>query len=335
MPRALLLSVRFHDGRYHGVGDWPPAPARLFQALVAGAACGQPLGEKDKEALAWLETLEAPVIAAPKTRECQGFRNYVPNNDLDAVGGDLRRIGKIRAPKLIRPRLFDHTNAFLYAWSFETAAAAENHAREICAMAERLYQLGRGVDMAWAWAEVLDGKEIEPLLARHGGVLFCPAQGGAGEAFLYPIPGSLKSLSDRFEDTRKRFTTTGNKGQHLFTQPRKPRFGVIAYDSPSRQVLYDLRGSTPEAPFVPWPLMKMARLVERLRDAVAERLKSARSEKEALIERVLIGRGATEADKAARVRIVPLPSIGHAHADHAIRLMLVEIPPNCPLPAAD
>ena len=32
--RALLIEVRIHDGRYHGLGDnrspeWPPSPMRL------------------------------------------------------------------------------------------------------------------------------------------------------------------------------------------------------------------------------------------------------------------------------------------------------------------
>ena len=36
-----------------------------------------------------------------------------------------------------------------------------------------------------------------------------------------------------------------------------------------------------------------------------------------------------------RIRIVPLPSIGHAQADHAIRRVLIEIPPNCPLGVSD
>ena len=48
MPRTLRLSVHFHDGRYHGTGPWPPAPARLFQALVAAAAVGGRLGEHEK-----------------------------------------------------------------------------------------------------------------------------------------------------------------------------------------------------------------------------------------------------------------------------------------------
>ena len=56
MP-CLLICVRFHEGRYHGVGDWPPAPARLFQALVAGAARGGMLGDEDAAALRWLEEL--------------------------------------------------------------------------------------------------------------------------------------------------------------------------------------------------------------------------------------------------------------------------------------
>jgi len=54
-----------------------------------------------------------------------------------------------------------------------------------------------------------------------------------------------------------------------------------------------------------------------------------------LIDRVLIGRSATEADKAARVRIVPVPSIGHPQADHAIRRVLVEVPPDCPIAHTD
>src|SRR5437762_10248282 len=40
----LLLTVRWLDGRYHGLlsrdgpPEWPPSPFRLFQALVSGVA---------------------------------------------------------------------------------------------------------------------------------------------------------------------------------------------------------------------------------------------------------------------------------------------------------
>src|SRR5262249_31979268 len=36
-----------------------------------------------------------------------------------------------------------------------------------------------------------------------------------------------------------------------------------------------------------------------------------------------------------RIRTVPLPSIGHKHADHAVRRVLVEVPPGSGLAAAD
>ena len=55
MPRILLLSVHFHEGRYHGRPEWPPSPARLFQALVAGAASGKNLPAEDRAALAVLD----------------------------------------------------------------------------------------------------------------------------------------------------------------------------------------------------------------------------------------------------------------------------------------
>src|SRR5690606_26924764 len=107
MPSALLLTLRFHDGRYHGAGPWPPSPARLYQALVAGAAKGGTIPPEEQKALAWLEMLAPPDIAAPPARAGQDYINYVPNNDLDAKGGHLDRVADIRTPKQIRPRLFD------------------------------------------------------------------------------------------------------------------------------------------------------------------------------------------------------------------------------------
>src|ERR1700733_11386089 len=129
MTCALLLSVRFHDGRYHGSGDWPPSPARLFQALVAGAARGGSLPGHALEAFQWLEGLAPPVIATPPAYVGQALKNFVPNNDLDAVGGDPARIGEIRTAKIIRPRFFDAAVPLLYAWTYEHSADAERHAR--------------------------------------------------------------------------------------------------------------------------------------------------------------------------------------------------------------
>ena len=342
MSRALLLSIRFHDGRYHGergrgTGEWPPGPARLFQALVAGAARGTKLADEDKAALEWLETLEAPVIAAPAVRPVQPFSNFVPNNDLDKFGGDPRKIDKIRTPKTIRPHIFDAEIPLLFIWMFSGGTPDEGHAQSVCKIAEQLYQLGRGVDMVWAWAELLDVGEVDARIARHGGVVHRPSEGGTGKALFGPQKGSLASLKERYDANGTRFTCVKESGkvQKLFSQPPKPRFAKVAYDTPPRHFLFELRAATHDESFVPWPSTQAAELVVALRDKVAGRLKEALPGEAGKIGRVLIGREATEADKAARVRILPLPSIGHSHADRAVRRVLVEVPPNCPLRADD
>ena len=92
---ALLIEVRFVEGRYHGRNDWPPSPFRLFQALVAGSYGGRWVSEPENDkdaAFSWLEGLDPPHIAAPPREKGASASYFVPNNDLDAVGGDPLRI---------------------------------------------------------------------------------------------------------------------------------------------------------------------------------------------------------------------------------------------------
>ena len=53
------------------------------------------------------------------------------------------------------------------------------------------------------------------------------------------------------------------------------------------------------------------------------------------LDRVFVGRDAAEADKSQRIRITPLPSIGHPQTERSIRRVLVAVPPDCPIAAAD
>lgn len=340
MP-ALLISVRFHDGRYHGAGDWPPAPARLFQALVAAAA--QPSLDAVKAALTWLEKLDPPVIAVPVKHDGQHVSLFVPNNDLDAKGGDIRRIAEVRsATKKVKPRLFDVSVPLLYAWHFHAENGnGKTHAECICKIADGLYQLGRGVDMAWADAEVLDDEAaVEAKLVEHQGVIYRPSEGknsSDGTVLDCPEQGSLESLIERHKAGARRFRLNGNRTE--FANAPKPRFRSLAYNGPATRLLLDLRGTTDVgSPFAPWPLKNAAALVLILRDGAVDKLKKlnrAAPLDEGTINKVLIGHDATESDKALRVRIVPLPSIGHPQASRSIRRVLVEVPPDCPIRADD
>lgn len=283
-------------------------------------------------------------------RKGQHFRHFLPNNDLDTVGGDSRRSGEIRtAAKRFHPHIFDPAIAFLYVWQFDHGTEFAERMDEI---AERLCQLGRGVDMAWARAEILDLAECDAHLTAHPGVIYRPSPNREGRTLACPLEGSLVSLIDRHEKNRTRFKTimepaptkknpTQMKiGSQTFSQPPKARFAQVAYNSPPERRLYDLRDLTVKERFHPWPLREVTRLVELVRDRAATRLQQAykeagREDLAVCVDRVFIGRNATEADKPARIRIVPLPSIRFRHVDASIRRILLDIPTDCPLPHGD
>lgn len=340
MSNILLITVRFHEGRYHGTGDWPPSPARLFQALIAGAGLHGPIQADQVEALEWLETMPPPLVAAPLAKKGQVVGNYVPNNDLDSVGGNPRRIGSIRAKKEIRPQLFADESHFLYAWPLRDDPEKDRHCTVLGQLAEQLYQLGRGVDLAWAWAEQVDEATLNQRLEGFEGTVHRPSISGTGSTLPYPIKGSFASLEIRYQANRSRFETVAkDRGlSQSFRRLPKPKFQSIAYDSPAAQRLFELRNVDVPDEFHVWSLDKASVLVVQIRDAVVAKLRQAFPGKGAQIEHWLIGRnadGSNGGKSSERVKLIPLPSIGHPHADQNIRRLLVEVPAHCPIRADD
>jgi CRISPR-associated protein Csb2 len=334
MTLHLALSVRAHDGRYHGVGDGPPSPFRLFQALVAGVGLSGPLGEPATEALEWLECLRAPVIAAPRTTRGHGVAVFMPNNDADTVGSDPRRLGKLRTDKKVtRPVLFDARVPWMYAWRIDPDDEAR--AATVCRLAERLYQLGRGIDMAWAWGELLDDATLEARLAEHDGVVLRPTVGPAdGLTLACPRAGSLLSLERRHRAQRFRFL----RGERVFVQAPKPLYDRHAYESPPARHVFDLRCSTDSSRRTAWPLTAASSLVVAARELARARLRDVLPGRVELIDQFLVGRkpdGTNAGPADARVRVVPIPSIGTRHTDRGIRRLLVEVPAACPLRSDD
>jgi CRISPR-associated protein Csb2 len=334
MTRHLTIHVRAHDGRYHGDGDEFPSPFRLFQALVAGAGISGPLDPRIKDALCWLEGLGAPIIASPRMVRGQAVTMFMPNNDLDKFGGDARNIAKTRgARKVWRPRHFDAAVPWIYAWPIANGEDGEPHAKTICELASKLYQLGRGVDMGWAWGEVLDEAELDAKLADYDGVIRRP---GAGDGLRLACPGkgSLNSLEDRYLARRFR----NENGQRVFVQQPRPSHRQVSYESPPVRYLFGLRSSADPARHVAWPLERVAMLVAAAREAACSRLKDKPPELAQAVDTYLAGRkpdGSGAVPVGSRVRIIPVPSIGMHYADRAIRRLLVEVPAACPLRADD
>jgi CRISPR-associated protein Csb2 len=332
MFNVLLISVRFHEGRYHGTGDWPPSPARLFQALIAGAGIEGPLQIEQVDALEWLETMPPPIMAAPIVRKGQPIGNFVPNNDLDAVGGDPSRIGSLRAKKEMCPLLFDAGQPFLYAWALGDQANNGRFANVVCQLSEKVYQLGRGVDLAWAWAEIIDETQVARRLDDYVGTVHRPSIAGAGKPVSCPVSGSFASLEKHYHANVSRFEVVkiDRAVSQNFRRLPKPRFQSVAYDSPPQQMHFELRSITDPEQFQAWDLERASLLIQSIRDSVFKKLTTAFPAKSAQVEHWLIGRKAEE-----RIRLIPLASIGHAHADYGIRRVFIESPPNCPIRADD
>lgn len=333
MTRYLTIHVRVHEGRYHGDGGELPSPFRLFQALVAGVGISGPLDKQTKDAFTWLEELpDAPIIASPRLVRGQAVMTFVPNNDLDKFGGDVRNIAKTRgAQKVWRPRHFDAALPWIYAWPF--ADDGGTHADTVCALSEKLYQLGRGVDMAWAWGEVLGGAELDAKLVEYNGIVRRPSAGD-GLLLACPSKGSFESLERRYQAPRFRTES----GQRVFVQQSKPSYQQISYESPPVRHVLELRSSTDTECRVAWPLEGASSLVVAAREAARARLSAAMPNRLPDVDRHLVGRkpdGSNAVPAESRVRIIPIPSIGMHYADRAIRRLLVEIPATCPLRSED
>ncbi len=335
MVGALVITVHLHNDRYHGSPEWPPSPARLFQALVAGAALGS-LSEDVLVALEWLETLGPTTIAFPRAKVGQPFTNYVPDNDLDAVDGDPGRVSEVRDAKRVQPRLLDGEPLFLYGWSLENPVDCARNCQAVRDIVGRLYQFGRGIDMAWATSEVVTEEEFQARLSSYPGTVWRPSPGGAGRTLACPVQGSLRSLLARHAAgcSRLKADPSAAGSRRVFSQLPAAHFLQVPYDSPPSRRLYELRHRSGQAGLAALPLALASSLVVWLRDGAVERLRRALPDSAAQIEQVLVGRkpdGTGEGPTSLRVRIVPLPSIGFQHADRGIRRVLVEVPAGGPV----
>lgn len=269
---VLLITVRLLNGRFHGLPEWPPSPFRLYQALVAGAL----LGESDdrveaiRPAFEWLENLSPPSMAVPRHRHGSRVLVYVPNNDLDTVGGDPRFVSKIRGgTKRIHPRLLVADAPLAYLWRFDDERSEHEQADRIVEIVRRVFQFGRGVDMAYASGHTLSIQEAEERLRSLRLVPYSPLRTGKeGSKLRVPARTSFQSLLERYDAQRRRL-----RDGHL-AQALPPTFDVAYYGSSPTPLLFDLIvQEAGQSRFHSVSAVNACRLVERIRDLLAHLLK--------------------------------------------------------------
>lgn len=313
----LVVEVRFHDGRYHGVGEAFPSPARLFQALVAGTWM-QGETPTEHEALSWLEQQSPPTVALPRFRLGQTLTMYVPHNDADA-----KPVAEIRAEKTQQPWFFDVEVPFIYCWDFDSKE--RDKADGVCRAALGLYQFGRGIDQAYANAHVVDDAAAEALFERYPGDVLVPRPGNSAKVVSVPQKGSLSSLIRRHRETLSRIRHD-DEGD-LFVQPSKARFDRVAYDGAECWLHFELSRAAGTG-FVAWPLDRANELVKKVRQSARERLDAAFGIEEG--QKRLPMRDDPASPLRERLHVVPLPSRGHDETSPSIRRVVVGVPLSMP-----
>lgn len=326
------IEVRFLHRRYHGRGGWPPTPLRLFQAITAGALSGRWAAENrpaTEAVLRWLEGLGAParVIGHPG-RGLRPYRLAVPNNQADRHIPALRKGARLdnllrqdKELKQVQPVAVDR-QPLVYAW--EIGAEQETQAEATRRIVRRLVALGTGLDHAVA------------------DVRLCPEPPPAGmtehDIREAPCAGTLDSLIARHRAGLDRLAGGGLR-ENL--PPLRHDGGGRGRTQP-RALLFSLRTPADADSDQPLPVAPEATAVL----AYAVRQELARQLREPLtrlsptpappfsaedVELFVLGRGAGPNDKERRVSVLPLPSIGHEHADGLLRRVLVVIPMACPM----
>ena len=315
MSTQFGVAVTFLTRYYHGE-EWPPSPARLYQALVAGVmTCGYREHAGIVEpALRWLEAQNPPVIRACEVEDWSAYRIAVPNNDMDVVAADWSR-GRfadpalLRTMKTVRPKALPSKGPHVqYVWQVDSADAARM-AEPLRTAAHCLHTLGWGVDMAFA--DVADYGE--------SAASYEPA--ARGKQLAVPMAGTLDDLHATYERFSKR--TVGRGGVDTYTRPALLRMQPYrpageALRSYVGFRLMDIDGDQVKA--VAWEdCMKVAGW---LRGAAGQWL--ANEYDAAFVQEYVQGHANGE-ERGRRLSYVPLPNV---YPDGLIRRAIIVEPPD-------
>ncbi|OQY49328.1 MAG: type I-U CRISPR-associated protein Cas5/Cas6, partial [Desulfobacteraceae bacterium 4572_87] len=330
----LELSVLYLTDRYHGKGDWPPSPARLFQALTAAGRKGSSSSEWHHSvalSLKWLEEISAPLIFAPETTGSGAFVITGPRNQGDkavkSMGIDEKRMRKQRDLKPLSPVFLPEAleNRFLrYLWSV-SKAEAEKHRSEIesiCRMAKKMTHLGYGIDQIAVHGRIVQGDQVQSENVK----LYEPCERPTLLRYKVPAKGYLENLIDLYEAKRNRLSSGV---VFPYSHPEKYRLvyyrkeGEVSMDrSVSIFALKSIDGSG-RTVSVRWrdAAMTVAPWARHGAGVIAKKEGYAKE----WIDRFVLGH-TSEGARDQRLSYLPLPSIGHKHADGGIRRFAIAEP---------
>lgn len=339
MSQYLRITATFINPLYHGRADaaqpeWPPSPLRVFQAIVA--ANGRAIRGQVAlpEALTWLEAQPAPLIVAPEAHDTAGYVLSVPNNAMDLVAkawvkGNQHGTGDSnpathRTMKAVRPRHMVGGDSVHYLWRVDEGSEVQAHVEALRDAARNAHVLGWGFDFVAVQADVISAAAAEDILGQR----WKPCVARSGTPLRAPAMGTLEALRTRHEAFLQR---VGKSGKQLRPVPPLTRFEVTGYrraeETPTRpHAVFELRCD--DGNFHAHSqrrLMHIAGMVRHLAKILMTQSPPPDVPVD-WVERYVMGHRERGADDHAQLAYVPLPTIGHPHADQAIRRVMLIAP---------
>jgi CRISPR-associated protein Csb2 len=335
MTDYICISATFLDARYHGRADrgqpeWPPSPLRLLQAIVA--ANGDRLeGDQDLEdALRWFECRRPPLIIAPPHEFAEPYCLSVPNNAMDLVGrawarGNYFGTGDSspathRTMKTVRPVRLIGQPTVHFAWRLKGERSDERASAELIASAaERVAVLGWGIDLVAVRGQIMSTETVEGLAGERWD--HWPSDGTAH--LRTPVAGTLDELKARHAAFLRRMGPDG-------FSPVSPlaRFDVVSYRRSTDPIglpfaLFELRHD--DGAFCAYPQRNLIHIAGMVRHAAKRAMLQSPpfGVPEDWVERCVVGHRVESSESHRQFSYVPLPTIGHRHADQLIRRVMI------------
>lgn len=336
MTRYLCISVTLLDPLFHGKADhdkpeWPPSPLRLFQAVLRGARTGSRESQWTRAkaaAFEWLERCEPPVIVAPCALLSRSSHTlFVPNNDSDKECDQRNRLtSKVARPYHLPEDIEDRRLHYLWRINEEDNSSALDYAELLCAESRHLLALGWGIDQAVATGHILPQDEAEAFVRK--GVKWRPFHGHqyAADTRRVPRQGTFCNLEMVYESFVNR--VNGRR----YTPPLKPSvFGRTRYVCPdfipSRPyAVFELRHDDGE--YCRYSQRKLIHVAGMVRHLARQTMLSDPPPGVAdhWIERYIAGHRPEGETDHRQLSYLPLPSIGHEHADQIVRRVMIAAP---------
>ena len=332
MNTWLCIDITLLVGRYHGrrrdgeEAEWPPAPHRLFSALLAAAHLGTRTlewSEAKAQAFRWLEEMDPPEIVASQASPLNPFTLSVPDNDMDVIarewasGREGKKPEKLRKLKTLRPHHIGGDATVRFCWKLDSSDISRENAAVLRAEARHLHHLGLGIDLVIGDGRILTQVEKDAL---PGDIWIADPRGDSARV---PTRGSFDELVERHKEF------LGRVSEKRVSPPTPP--AVVRRVEYRRRAAGEARRAhafvivSEDGAMVSFDARRALHVAAWLRHAVHVAAQRLRLD-DVFINSFVCGHGENDTTKSRRLSYVPLPSIGHTHVDGRIRRALIVEP---------